>query len=132
MKLIVCVSNNNGMMFNQRRQSRDKELIQKILEISDGQLVIHPYSKTLFPDDVETKDNPLDLNDNKYAFIEDPSFIKDDMKFNEIIICKWNRDYPADQYFVYDMMPYDLISIETIVGSSHDEIQIERYVLEQI
>lgn len=130
MKLIVCVSNNNGMMFNQRRQSRDKELIRKILEITDGKLVIHPYSKTLFQENVEVKDNPLDMND-KYVFIEDPSLIKDDMEFDEIIICKWNRDYPADQYFVYDMMQYDLISIETIVGNSHDEIQIEKYVLEQ-
>ena len=130
MKLIVCVSNNNGMMFNQRRQSRDKELIRKILEITDGKLVIHPYSKTLFQENVEVKDNPLDMND-KYVFIEDPSLIKDDMEFDEIIICKWNRDYPADQYFVYDMMQYNLISIETIVGNSHDEIQIEKYVLEQ-
>ena len=30
MKVIVCVDDNNGMMFNNRRQSRDEKVIEKV------------------------------------------------------------------------------------------------------
>ena len=31
MKLIICVDDNNGMMFNRRRQSKDREVRHDIL-----------------------------------------------------------------------------------------------------
>lgn len=130
MKLIVCVSNNNGMMFNQRRQSRDKILIKKIVEMTSGQLIVHPYSKTLFTENVEICENPF-VSNNKYVFIEDPSLIKKEMVFDEIIICKWNRDYPSDQYFDYNMKNYKLVDKKDIVGNSHEEITIEKYLLKK-
>ena len=33
MKLIVCLDDKNGMMFNKRRQSRDRVLIENVLEL---------------------------------------------------------------------------------------------------
>ena len=33
MNLIICIDINNGMMFNNRRQSRDKMLIKHILNL---------------------------------------------------------------------------------------------------
>ena len=51
MKIIVCVDDNNGMMFNKRRQSRDRVLIQDIIANLDGSnLLIAPYSEKLFED----------------------------------------------------------------------------------
>ena len=32
MKVIVCVDDNNGMMFNNRRQSRDRILIEDVVK----------------------------------------------------------------------------------------------------
>ena len=32
MKLIVCLDDNNGMMFNKRRQSRDRVLIENVFK----------------------------------------------------------------------------------------------------
>lgn len=34
MNVIVCVDDNNGMLFNKRRQSRDKAVIDKIINIT--------------------------------------------------------------------------------------------------
>ena len=37
MKIIVCVDNQNGMMFNHRRQSQDRVLRKRILELTGGE-----------------------------------------------------------------------------------------------
>lgn len=33
MKLIICIDDKNGIAFNKRRQSRDKRIIDKILNL---------------------------------------------------------------------------------------------------
>ncbi len=51
MKLIVCLDDKNGMMFNNRRQSRDKILIENMLELcKDKKLYTSEYSSKLFPE----------------------------------------------------------------------------------
>ena len=43
MQVILCLDDRNGMMFNHRRQSRDRAVIQDILEnLRDKQLPIRP------------------------------------------------------------------------------------------
>ena len=128
MKIVVCISNNNGMMFNHRRQSKDKNLTKKILEMTknDG-LIIYPYSEPLFDgQDVEISEFPLAHSD-KYVFIEEPMLIPP-ILFTEIIVCKWGRDYPADQFLNIDMTQYQLLSTEEFVGNSHPEMTIEKWI----
>ena len=49
MKIILCIDERRGMMFNQRRQSRDRVLIDDMLAyIGDETLCISPYSSSLF------------------------------------------------------------------------------------
>ena len=44
MQVIVCVDDGMGMLFNHRRQSRDRVLIQRILEITKGkQIFMNTY-----------------------------------------------------------------------------------------
>ena len=51
MKVIVCVDDNNGMMFNNRRQSRDRILIEDVVKnVVGGNLLMAPYSAPLFKD----------------------------------------------------------------------------------
>ena len=48
-KLIVCIDLDNGMLFNGRRQSRDRNLIENIYEMIDNKtLWITDFSKDLF------------------------------------------------------------------------------------
>ena len=49
MDVFVCLDDRNGMLFNHRRQSRDREVIQDMLDSLDGKpLYIRPYSQVLF------------------------------------------------------------------------------------
>lgn len=49
MKIIVCVDNQNGMMFNHRRQSQDRVLKKRILELTGGKkLWMNAYSQKQF------------------------------------------------------------------------------------
>ena len=49
MNLIICIDTNNGMMFNNRRQSRDRVLIEHILDlIGNKKLWITNFSRELF------------------------------------------------------------------------------------
>ncbi|MBO5270462.1 MAG: ribonuclease Z, partial [Clostridia bacterium] len=63
MTLIVCIDDKNGMLFNHRRQSRDRVLIEDLLALTAGApLWIEPYSVPLFPKDCtayKVADDPL-------------------------------------------------------------------------
>ena len=49
MIVIVCTEDRGGMLFNNRRVSKDRTVIQKILELSEGKkLWIHPFSEKLY------------------------------------------------------------------------------------
>ena len=51
MKVFVCVDDNNGMMFNNRRQRRDRILIEDVdKNVVGGYLLMAPYSEPLFKD----------------------------------------------------------------------------------
>lgn len=135
MKIIVCVDDNNGMMFNKRRQSRDRVLIQDIIANLDGSnLLIAPYSEKLFEDsDIDAffiSDFILDeAEPDDFCFIENKALKKYASKINELIIYHWNRKYPADTYLDIDptSLGMKLIATTEFVGSSHDKITKELY-----
>ncbi len=135
MKVIVCVDNNNGMMFNKRRQSRDEVLIDDIVKnVVGGNLLMTPYSETLFEKaDIDAfflSENILDEADPEdYCFIESKSLFPYSDKIDELIIYRWNRTYPADMYLDIDpkALSMKLISTTEFVGSSHKKITKELY-----
>ena len=126
MKLILCTDLNNGMLFNNRRQSKDRLLIQRIYDlIGEKKLWITEFSKDLFE---EGKYNLFVIEDvqiiqeNDYVFIENysPKILED--KLNEIILFNWNRNYPADLFFDISLENWNL-EVETIIeGFSHEKI----------
>ena len=127
MKLIVCVDDKNGMMFNNRRQSRDKILIENMLEFCKGeQLYIDEYSAVLFPENSVVVCENFENVENGYIFVEDT--LPNEEKIQEIIIYKWNRVYPADTYFNISIEDWTLTEIINFEGSSHEKITRERYV----
>ncbi|MBQ8767561.1 MAG: ribonuclease Z [Clostridia bacterium] len=127
MKLIVCLDDKNGMMFNKRRQSRDKILIENVLELCKGEkLYTNEYSAKLFPENtVEICENPEEI-ENGYCFTE--NFTVNEDCVEEIIVYKWNRLYPADTYFNIDLENWTLTETVDFEGSSHEKITREIYV----
>lgn len=122
----VCLDDNGGMMFNSRRQSRDRVLIGELCESVKGKIYIHDYSRLLFDaysDKVIVSDNPLsECADGGVCFIENLKLAPYADEINEIILYKWNRLYPSDMKFDLSFNNYRVIQKKEFVGSSHDKI----------
>ncbi len=125
-KIIVCLDDNKGMMFNNRRQSRDKEVYADIIKSFEC-IGVSPYSASLFAefnDKIKVSDK---LSAQNTYFIEDMNIEAFYNEIDEIIIYRWNRVYPADRYFNIDLSHYSLISSNDFTGISHDKITKEIY-----
>lgn len=131
MKVIVCLDDNKGMMFNRRRLSRDSKVIDSIVSIVDTDtLSMNSYSYPLFKNqeiDSIVDDCFLDSNNDGYYFVEDNDLSHYESKIDEIIIYWWNRNYPSDVKFAIDLSLYSLYDSEEFIGSSHEKITKEIY-----
>ena len=130
MKLIVCLSDDGGMLFNQRRQSRDRVLIADMIQhVQNTTLWIGDYSAPLFGDDAPTMravlDPAMEAQAGDYCFVERTPLPQDIDNVEELIIYRWNRLYPSDVFFTLDMSAFRLAESTEFVGSSHDKITKE-------
>ena len=127
MKLLVCLDDKNGLMFNKRRQSRDRVLIENVLELCKGKkLYTNEYSSKLFPENSVEVFDSIENVGNEYCFAE--NFTVNEENIEEIIVYKWNRLYPADTYFNIDLAGWNLTETVDFEGSSHEKITREIYV----
>ena len=130
MKLIICVDDNGGLMFNQRRQSRDRKVVDDILNMTkDSKLYISGYSTNLFDgaDVVVSEDFCADALEGDFCFVEDERANLLAKDANEIVIYHWNRVYPKDVVFSADLykMGFNLEATEEFEGYSHEKITKE-------
>lgn len=129
MKLIVCLDERKGMMFNNRRQSRDRVLIDNMIKmVGDDKLYIAPYSEGLFENKeikLKVKKNPLKAADENWCFIENLPVAEYKDEIETVVIYHWNRHYPGDFFFDLELDSYSLESSEELVGSSHEKITKE-------
>ncbi|MGN0182555.1 MAG: ribonuclease Z [Candidatus Ornithomonoglobus sp.] len=127
MILIACVDNKNGMLFNKRRQSRDRVLIERIKSITaEKKLWMNSYSAQLFGSRVYIDENFQNkAAKGEFCFTENER--PQGEKAEKIILYKWNRDYPADMYFDIDLSGWRLEASTDFKGYSHDRITEEIY-----
>lgn len=131
MKLIFCIDDKSGMMFFGKRQSQDQNLREWILNYAQGsKLWMSPYSAKQFGNNASVSadgDYMSKAEENDACFIEDGSYLTDNA--NEIVLCKWNRHYPADKFFDIDLkaLGFKKVKTEDIAGTSHEKITIETY-----
>ncbi len=132
MNVAVCIDDNCGMLFNSRRQSRDRILIEDFLRTAENNRVfIRSFSEKLFTDmNVSVNDNCLDeAEENDFCFVEDECILPFSQKIRKLIIYKWNRVYPSD--FCFEMPDgFTLTETFEFQGSSHEKITREIYVNE--
>ncbi len=123
MKIIICADNGMGMMFNNRRQSRDKAVIADIMnDVGAGRLAVLEYSLPLFAD----YENVFCVNEAAQAceyplFVENPENING-VSFDELTVYRWNRDYPHDKVFDCDFSGLSCVSVTEFTGNSHEKI----------
>ena len=131
MILIACLDDNGGMMFNARRQSKDRLLREHMLRACDGiTLWMSPYSAAQFNPSapVQGDEHYAQLvKETDACFVEDGEFPQSTP--DTLLLYRWNRRYPADRYFPFDPIQtgFRLVCTEEFAGSSHDRITVDRY-----
>lgn len=133
MILIVCNDDKNGMMFNNRRQSRDIILINDIIQTvkDENKLYCSLYTSKLFFDETDFRpqicENTVQVPKDCYLFAEHPSQIPNEKNIQKIIRYLWNRSYPSDNIFTLNLDEWKLEFMCDFVGYSHERITKEIY-----
>lgn len=137
MILMAAVDDNNGMLFNKRRQSQDRALRERILALSAHScLWVNHYTEKQFAQDGQAVDH-LNADDGfmekaargEYCFVENTAVAPYEDRTEQIILFHWNRRYPADFFFDIDLASggWKLSSVEDFPGYSHEKITMEVY-----
>ena len=134
MNVIVCIDDAGGMLFNKRRQSKDRVLRARARELAQGQpLWMNSYTAAQFAEDgcevVVDEDFLLHAPANAWCFVEtdDPGpYLQ---TIGQLAVYRWNRRYPSDVKFpiAYFEENWQLVSRENFAGSSHEQITREVY-----
>lgn len=132
MTVIICVDNNGGILFNGKRQSKDRifrKYLLDIVEKKNSRIAMTPYTYGQFQED--KRKELIDVK-NTFSFDENYIFLEQSIpisweKVNNLILCCWNRDYPTDEYFNLPIgVECILRNTEEIVSDSHT-LTIETY-----
>ena len=135
--MILCVATDDhlGMTFHERRQSQDRILRERLLEISGGsRLWINHYTAKQFgtplPENVKVDEQFLEkAADDDFCFVENLSPADYEKQIKKIYLFKWNRVYPADTYFTIPLGEggWKLIAEQEFEGHSHKKITMEEW-----
>ena len=149
MKIIVCVDNQNGMMFNHRRQSQDCVLRKRILELTGGKkLWMNAYSQKQFlqvngnmpkeqeqsgqlgqSGQIQADETFLEkAGPGEPCFVEDRSVAPFAGRVERVVLYRWDRAYPADLYWDLSLEGWTLARREEFPGFSHEIITKEVYI----
>ena len=135
MKIIICLDDALGMLFNSRRQSRDRCVTDDIIKLTKGKgLYISPFSKKLFEGHEDglkiCEDMLLLAQDGEYCFVENKPIKPYIGRVEEIVVYRWNRLYPSDVKLDIDLEGegFTKLSSEDLEGYSHPQITKEVFV----
>lgn len=128
MKIILCIDDNGGMLFNNRRQSKDMVLLEKVKAIvGERRLWISDFSKSLFENHELVDSKMLDkASEHDFCFVENLNLAPYIEKIDEIYLFKWNRRYPSDKKIDISLSDdFDFVRSEDFIGNSHEKITME-------
>ena len=135
MKIVVCLDDGDGMLFNNRRQSKDSALRRHLLQtVAGGRVWMNAYSAAQFsPEDGISVDEAFleKAAPEDYCFVENEDISAYAHKVSGVILYRWNRQYPADRRFPVELFSarWKLVSREEFSGNSHPVITQEVYSL---
>lgn len=130
MTIYVCLDDRNGMLFNNRRQSRDAAVLADIRGSLPDRLTIDPFSEKL----IREAGIPYllagdTLPEDAHFFAEARAVAPLLTQGTMLVVYRWNRHYPADVRFDADLSGFPLQSTREFPGKSHDTITKEVYAL---
>ena len=134
-RVVVCVDDRGGMMFNHRRQSRDRAVVADVIaSLAGGRLWIAPYSEKLFAETgaaYTVSEDFLSLaGEGDTCFVEDRQLSPWADRIDEVILYHWNRHYPSDLQFDLSLsaLGFRLREVSEWKGYSHEKITKEVFV----
>ena len=144
MKVIVCVDDGNGMLFNKRRQSQDRVLRDEVQKMTAGQkLWMNAYSARQFQEGSQTGENVTGVSEtaalivaedflrqageNDFCFVENEKLLPYSDRITEVVVYRWNRSYPGDFHLDLDLKQWRLVQTTEFAGYSHEKITKEIY-----
>ena len=136
MILMVCLDNQNGIAFNHRRQSLDSIVTDDIVRTAaqcGHKLYISTYSQSLLAKQTDM-DTEVWIGEDPFAaagkgdfvFLEQSAADLSDPKIEELIVYRWNRDYPSDVKLAIGK-EWELFKTTDFKGHSHEKITKEQY-----
>lgn len=130
MKVIVCVDDNGGMLFNRRRQSQDKTLTEDVIK-NNGKIWINSFSSKLFSEyvgQVIIDDEFLNkAGKGECCFVENQLLTPYEDRIEQLVVYKWNRKYPSDFKLDLNIDNWKLKEQAEFEGNSHEKITREIY-----
>lgn len=134
MNVIICLDDNKGMLFNNRRQSRDKALLADIFRDLKGEkLFVTPFSEKLmadYSDSISVCEDASVIGAGQWFFCENIDLTPFCNNIEKIIVYKWNRVYPADFSCTLDFSAFTLVGEFVFEGNSHPVINKQIFVKE--
>ena len=135
MIVCVCVDDAMGMSFNKKRLSRDSKIYERLAELASGkQILMRQYSQPLFSEtqgaNVIITEDFSEATDSDICFFELDHLTEYSDKINGYILYRWNRRYPSDKKFPFDLEKKGFVMTEQtdFAGSSHDNITEEIWI----
>lgn len=130
MKIFICLDDENGIMFNNRRQSRDGKVVEDVIKtVGENTLFIDEYSQTLFNgfENVVVADK---FRDEGFFFIENRNIEEFCEKISVFTVYRWNRKYPNDFALSFNIEDkgFKLFETSEFEGTSHEKITKEVWV----
>ncbi len=132
MKIIVCLDDKNGMLFNNRRQSSDRLLRERILLLTKGaRLWMNTYSANQFAQDenILVDEHFMEkAEQGDYCFVENTDVLPFAEAIEAVVVYCWNAVYPSDMHFPTTLLEGKTrISAKDFAGYSHPKITEEIY-----
>lgn len=133
MRVIVCLDDWNGMLFNRRRQSRDRRVVEDILrELGEKRLLVNGFSAPLFEragERIRVADDPLAAAGREdVCFVENLPLAPWAAAIERLTVYRWNRVYPADMRLDLALESgWHLVATSDFPGFSHEKITKEIY-----
>ncbi len=135
MTIIVCLDDKNGILFNKRRQSTDRELRARVLELTaDHRLWMNAYSARQFTEAVDKlcvdEEFLSKAAAGEYCFVENSDVTPYRDRVERLIVYRWNKAYPSDISFPLTLFTDNatLTSCTCFAGHSHCRITEEVYI----
>lgn len=135
MNAIAVIDSCNGLAFNDRPQSRDRVLMERIARLTDDapiQAEGH-FARMLESYGFQCLPYAQCLQPGEWVWLDHDPSAQEIEQIDKLIVARFRNIYPADMWFTLEPQKpeWKKMSRQIFAGSSHDKIILEEFIHEQ-